>query len=265
MRDLLLLPVAASGRAAEVDQMILIVHGVMLAALIVWGVFFVVPLVRYRKSKSPTADYRGLRSKLPYVLVLAMVAIESVLLVGFSLPFWEREVTTLPNGDVVDVRVVAQQFGWNIHYPGPDGRYGQSRPELVDEQANPLGLVPEDDAGKDDVVLWNQLHLPVGKTALIHLTSRDVVHGFSVPEFRVKQDAIPGIRVPVHFVPTMTSADFKQVTGNPDREFEIVCAQLCGLTHFSMKGLVYVETPEEFEAWLAKKTEERSQTDEWGL
>ncbi|NIT56629.1 MAG: hypothetical protein GWN00_10470 [Aliifodinibius sp.] len=91
----------------------------------------------------------------------------------------------------------------------------------------------------------NELHLPVGKPAIIHLSSKDVIHSFFLPQMRVKQDAIPGIEVPIWFEPKETG------------EFEIACAQLCGLGHYRMRGYLIIHTPEEYEEWLKTKQEEK--------
>ncbi|MBI3118818.1 MAG: hypothetical protein HYZ00_09045, partial [Candidatus Hydrogenedentes bacterium] len=116
----------------------------------------------------------------------------------------------------------------------------------------PLGLDHDDPYGKDDIIKRGQLTLPVNKSVTIYLSSKDVVHSFALPEFRVKQDAIPGMVIPVRFTPTMTTEAFQRIKKNPQRQFEIVCAQLCGQGHFSMRGVVEVLTPQAFEAWLKK-------------
>jgi len=135
------------------------------------------------------------------------------------------------------VRVVAEQFSWNFHYPGADGRFGRTSITLVDPD-NPLGLDRRDQAAKDDITTINQLHLPVGRTAVIHLSSQDVIHSLGMPEMRVKQDAIPGIVQPVWFTPTQTG------------RWEIACSQLCGLAHYRMKAFYTIHPPQQFQAWL---------------
>lgn len=256
------LPTAASAHAWEVDRIILLVHVMIAVAVVVWGTFYFVPLFKYRASKHPRADYAGLRSKLPYVFVGLLAVIELVLLFGFSLPFWEHQVSAAPapGEDVARVRVVAQQFQWNFHYPGEDGVFGPTRPELVDDQINPLGIDRRDPRAKDDFSKLGVLTLPVGVKADLHVTSKDVVHSFSVPEFRVKQDAIPGMNVPVRFTPTMTSAEFREIEGDPEREFEVVCAQLCGLGHYQMNATVRIVSREEFDAWVREESAHAKET-----
>jgi cytochrome c oxidase subunit II len=160
------------------------------------------------------------------------------------------------------VRVVAQQFAWNVWYPGADGVFGKQDTSLVDEETNPLGLDRSDPAAKDDITLINQLHLPVNKPAIIHLSSKDVIHSFSLPHMRIKQDVIPGMRIPVWFVPTITTAEMRQRKGQEDFNYEIACAQLCGNSHYSMHGYLTIETPEEYAAWMEQEAARVKSSDE---
>jgi cytochrome c oxidase subunit 2 len=137
-----------------------------------------------------------------------------------------------------------------MHYPGPDGVFGRTDVALLDLQSNPLGLDREDPAAKDDVTTVNQLYVPVNKPVIVRLRSKEVIHSFGVPEFRVKQDAIPGLTIPIWFIPTVTTAEMRKQTGNDAFQYEIACAQLCGLGHARMRGFVTVQTAEEFQKWL---------------
>ena len=156
------------------------------------------------------------------------------------------------------VQVTGEQFAWNVHYPGPDGKFGRTDIKLLDAQENPLGLDRSDPAAKDDVTTLNQLYLPVNKPIIVRLRSKDVIHSFGVPEFRVKQDAIPGLTIPIWFVPDVTTAEMRTRTGKPEFQYEIACAQLCGLGHYRMRGFVTVQTAEEFQKWLDEEIKEQS-------
>jgi cytochrome c oxidase subunit 2 len=119
-----------------------------------------------------------------------------------------------------------------------------------------LGIDTSDPAAHDDIVTLNQLHLPVDKPALIHLSSKDVIHSFFLPVMRVKQDAIPGQVIPIYFTPTEVTPQEARLPecilpGKPRACWEIACAQLCGLTHYRMQGFFQVETEAEFAQWLA--------------
>lgn len=259
------MPILASEHGETIDLVMVLIHLVMLAALIAWSVFFVVPLVRFRKGKNPKADHEGLKTRFPYVMVALMAFGEAVVFLGVSLPFWERHVIAGAERvvDPFEVRVIGQQFQWNIHYPGKDGIFGRTLPSLVDDVENPIGLDGDDPAGEDDITTRNMLYIPVGVPILAHITSKDVIHSFGLVEFRVKQDAIPGMQVPVIFTATMTTEELRERTGNPKRNFEIVCAQLCGLGHYRMRGFVNVITPEAYALWYDKKLEIKLEYDDW--
>lgn len=270
MSEWLGFPLAASDHGGAMTTFILGVHAIMLLAFFGWGAWFVTALVRFRSKRHPRADYRGLRTRLPYVAAGTLALIEVVLLFGISIPFWDREIAAAPDpasADVFVVRVIGQQFQWNVHYPGADGVFGRTDPGLVDDVLNPIGLDNDDPASADDITTLNQLHLPIEKTALIYLSSKDVIHSFFLPEFRIKQDAIPGMRVPISFKPTMTSEQFRENLGDPAREFEIACAQLCGINHYTMRGFVTVETQEQLDAWYAAQLEQKKlyAEDDWWM
>lgn len=259
MDNLLGLPILASEHGAVIDRVINLVHVMMLVAFVLWTILFIVPLIRFRKSRHPNAKYRGLQSRfpLPFILVAAMVVGEAYLLLAISKPFWDDHIAAAPmtDADVFQVRIIAQQYQWNIQYSGPDGVFGATDPELVDDMMNPLGLDSDDPNGKDDIYSLAVLNLPVDKTIQVHLSSKDVIHSFFLPEFRVKQDAIPGMTFQTRFVPTMTTAELRETTGDETRQFEIACAQLCGLGHYRMRGFVTVQTEEEFDAWYDEQLE----------
>ncbi len=133
--------------------------------------------------------------------------------------------------------------------PGPTA--SSAAPTSPSWTSRALGLDRSDPAAADDVTTINQLHLPVDTPAIVHLSSKDVIHSFMLNEFRVKQDTIPGIDVPAHFTPTVTTAEMRERKGDPDFNYEIACAQLCGLGHYRMRGFVTIHEPGGFEAWLA--------------
>jgi len=235
------LPVAASSHAGDVDRIMVLVHWLMVTLFVGWGSFFIYVLYRFRRGRNPRASYAGARGRFASLVEGGVLASEIALLAFFSIPFWSANVDAKPpDGDSVEVRVVAEQFSWNFHYPGADGRFGRTAITLVDPD-NPLGLDRRDPAAKDDITTINQLHLPVGRTAIIHLSSKDVVHSLGMPQMRVKQDAIPGIMQPVWFTPTKTG------------RWEIACSQLCGLAHYRMKAFYTIHTPERYESWLKEE------------
>jgi cytochrome c oxidase subunit 2 len=233
------MPADISTHGHEIDLTMGLVHWLMIILFLVWAPYFLYTLYRFRASNNPEASYEGSESSWSSYLEIGVIVAEAVLLVGFAFPIWADLKQDFPaEEEAVVVHVIAQQFAWNIHYPGPDGRFGRRDTALVDVQANPIGLDRADPYAEDDIVVTDELHLPVDRPTIVHLTSTDVIHSFFLPPLRVKQDAIPGLSIPIWFEPTETG------------EWDIACAQLCGVGHYRMRGYLTVHTAEEFEAWL---------------
>jgi cytochrome c oxidase subunit 2 len=245
------LPVQASAHAAELDRMTALVHWLMLVLFVGWGAFFVFALWRFRKGANPKASYVGAKGKIAKSSEVLVAVIEIALLVFYAIPAWATRVRQLPSeSEATVIRVVGEQFAWNVQYAGPDRKFGRTDPKLVTAD-NPLGLDRRDPNAKDDLTDINQIHVPVNRPVLVHLSSKDVIHSFGLYEMRVKQDAIPGMEIPVWFVPSMTTKELRERTGKPTLDFEITCSQLCGLGHYRMRGFVTVMEQPEFDAWLA--------------
>ena len=251
MTEWLGLPPLATTHGAQIDSLIGWVHIFMLLLFVGWGGFFVYVLLRFRKSRHPVASYPGVTSHFSSYVEGGVLVIEMVLLFAFSIPLWAARVDRMPStSEALLVHVTAEQFAWNVHYAGPDGVFGRTDIKLIDTQDNPLGLDRSDPAAKDDITTLNQLYLPVNKPIIVRLRSKDMIHSFGVPEFRVKQDAIPGLTIPIWFVPNVTTAEMRTRTGNPEFQYEIACAQLCGLGHYRMRGFVTVLSTDEFQKWV---------------
>ena len=247
------MPAIASEHAPEVDAMSAWIHWLMLILFLGWGIYYIYVLVRFRASKTAEANYTGVTSHYSTYTEAAVVVIEAVLLLGFAFPLWAQRVNEFPQeqGATV-VRVIAEQFAWNIHYPGPDGEFGRTDVTLVNAD-NPVGIDRSDPAAEDDIATINQLHLPVNKPVIAYITSKDVIHSFALQEMRTKQDAIPGQVIPVWFTPTVTNKRMQEIKGDPNFSYQIACAQLCGMSHYSMVGYVTIETQEEYDAWYAEE------------
>ncbi len=232
------IPFDASTHGYRIDALLNILNVVIAVLFLGWLAFLLYTLVRFRARPGHKADYHEKHFKLPTFLELGIIALEVLLLSAFSIPIWYHLKKDFPKGpDTVYVRVIAQQFAWNIHYPGADGVFGKADPKLMDS-SNPVGLDKSDAAAKDDIVTMNQFHVPVGRPVSIELSSKDVIHSFALPVMRIKQDAIPGYVMPVWFEAKKTG------------QFEIACAQLCGLGHYRMRGSFIIDTPEDFTKWM---------------
>ena len=239
MHKLLGLPVLASEHGADVDKFIIYVHWLMIVLFVGWLAFFLYTLIRFRSSKNPKADHVGVKNHASSYVEVAVALVEAALLIGFAIPLWAKVVDHYPSpSESTVVRVTAEQFSWNSRYAGKDGVFGRQAPEFVDG-GNKFGYDPNDPAGQDDVnPPLKDIRVPVDKPVLISLTSLDVIHSMSIHPLRVCQDAIPGMRIPVHFTPTL------------EGQYKITCAQLCGNGHYGMDGFFTVESAEGCQAWL---------------
>jgi cytochrome c oxidase subunit 2 len=262
------MPILASEMGHLGDNLNGLVHWLMLILFIGWGSFFIYTLIRFSSSNNPKANYHGITTHYSTYVEVGVVVFEALLLISFAIPgYYAVKYDKALESTEIEVRVVAQQFAWNIHYPGADGKFGTTKINLVDEETNPLGLDREG-YGADDITTINQLHLPVNKLIKLYISSKDVIHGFSLPEMRLKQDAIPGMQVPIYFTPTLTSKEFLSQLGGTARQgmgYEIACAQLCGNSHYRMKGYMTIHTEKEYNNWLIKEAEylESEGEDDW--
>jgi cytochrome c oxidase subunit II len=243
MEKLLGLPVLASEHGKSVDQLIIWVHWLMIVLFVGWLAYFAYALFRFRKSRNPKADYIGVRNHASNYIELAVAGVEAVLLIGLAIPIWQRAVAQFPKeSESTVIRVSAQQFAWNIRYPGKDGVFGKQSMKLVSAE-NPLGVDTSDPNSKDDIQKLNEMHVPINKPVIVQLTSKDVIHSFKVTAMRITQDANPGMMIPFWFTPTR------------EGRYQINCAQLCGNGHYGMaQGFLVVESAEKYNEWIAAQS-----------
>ncbi|MGA8153073.1 MAG: cytochrome c oxidase subunit II [Terriglobales bacterium] len=202
---------------------------------------------KYRDGASTDpVDYSHGNTKLE----LIWTTLTAVLFIGLNLmgsSVWARERFEPAQAGSVPVEVTGMQFAWYFRYPGGDGKFGRTDPKLMDPSAGneaAVGLDTTDAASKDDVVTGT-MYLPVNREVDLTLRAVDVIHSFFVPSFRFKQDAVPGLAIHMHFTPTETG------------EYEIACAELCGLGHYKMHGMVHVVSQDDFDKWLAAREAEK--------
>ena len=211
------LPEQASTYAHEIDGMfhlIMWITGVIFVIVEAILLFF---LWKYRHREGRQAHYTHGNNRLEVIWTI-VPALICVMLALLSRRIWTQIKERMPQ-DAVQVHITGEQFAWNIRYAGADGKFDTP----------------------DDIVTLNQLHFPVGKPVVATLASKDVIHSFYLPEFRVKQDAVPGLKTRIWFEANRVGA------------WEIACAELCGLGHFRMKGFVTCDTAEDFQKWLGEQ------------
>ena len=190
---------------------------------------------RYRYQEGKKADYEPENAKLEWWLtILTSVGVAVMLAPG--LLAW-NDFVTVPK-DAAEFEAVGKQWDWTYRFPGKDGKLGTTDAKNINDD-NPFGINPKDKNGRDDVLINDpELHLPLGKPVKVLLRSIDVLHDFYVPQFRAKMDMVPGSVTYFWFTPTRTG------------EFDILCFELCGVGHHTMRGTVVIEAEKDFQAWL---------------
>jgi cytochrome c oxidase subunit 2 len=235
------MPELASVHGAGIDQQLVL-------TLVVAGVAFFLAQIalgyliwRYRVRGTDRATYWHEDPKLE----VTWTVVTAIVFIGLAVQgnrIWARYIFSSPAADAITVEVTGQQFAWNIRYAGADGRFGRTDPKLInDANAEYLGLDPADPAGKDDIMTQNIMAVPVNRPVRVMLRTKDVTHAFFVPNLRVKQDAVPGLNIPVNFTPTKVG------------EFEIACAELCGMQHYKMRARLLVMPEAEYQNWLKQR------------
>jgi len=211
------------------------ITGVVFIAVIL---FMAYCIVKFRYKEGNRAEYEPENKKLEWWLtILTGLGVAGMLIPGLFV--WDQFVT-VPK-DASKIEVMAQQWQWSFRYPGKDGVLGTSEIKFINDD-NPFGLNPDDPNGQDDVLVeGDDLHLPIDKPVEVLLRSIDVLHDFYVPQFRAKMDMVPGMITYFWLTPTRTGT------------FDIMCFELCGVGHYTMRGNVVVETQDSFEEWMSEQ------------
>ena len=234
------MPPTISGMAREIDAQFFL-------TLVITGIVFVLAqgilglfVLRYRDRPNARARYvHG--NNLVEVGGAVVIGLIFMTLAVMAQRVWAHLHLSAPVPGAVAVEVTGEQFALNIRYPGPDGQFGRTSPALYNPESNPIGIVADDPAGRDDVVVLNTLAVPVNRPVELRLGSKDVIHSFFMPQLRIKQDTVPGMRIPLRF------------TADQAGQYEIACAELCGLGHYRMRGFLQVLPEPEFERWLVEQ------------
>jgi len=241
------LPVGASAAAGWID-------GQFTLTFIIMGIIFLAAQLglgyivwKYRETpNSPPVSYSHGNT----TLEITWTTLTAILFIGLNLmgtKTWASQRWDAAEAGAVPVEATGMQFAWYFRYPGADGTYGKTKVSLMDPSSGgeaAVGLDTSDPHSKDDVVTGT-MYIPVNREIDLTLRSVDVIHDLFVPSLRFKQDAVPGLNIHMHFKPTQIG------------EYEIACAELCGLGHYKMHGMVHVVSQEDFDKWLAAREAEK--------
>ena len=237
------LPEGISEAAPKIDAQLML-------TMIVTGVAFFAAqgllgfvIWKYRARGEERADYiHG--NNLVEVGGMVITAVAFIALGITGQKVWASVHMSGPTPGALQIEVTGEQFLWNVRYPGPDGEFGRTAIEYIERVGNTVGVVPDDPAGADDLIVINNIAIPVNTPIEITLRSKDVLHDLYLPNVRLKQDAVPGMAIPLRFKTTKTG------------DYELACAELCGLGHYQMRGFLRVMEPAAYQDWLQEMAEE---------
>ena len=220
----------------SIDSTIEISFWITGAVFIAVNLFLAWVVWRYQHTKKHRAHYEPENKPLEgWLTLLTTLGVVAMLTPGLIV--WANFVD-VPE-EAATVEAIGQQWQWTYRFPGEDGELGRANTRYV-SLANPYGIDPGDPRSADDrIVASHRLHLPVNEPVKLYLRSTDVLHNFAVPQFRVKMDLVPGTETHQWFEPSRTGT------------FDILCEELCGIAHYTMRGQVVVEERPAFEEWLA--------------
>lgn len=245
---------SASVEGEKIDLMLYITIAVTGSVFIVTQVLLFWFVFKYQEKDGQKAFYFPHNNKLE-LLWTTVPAIFLTVLVVFGLKYWFKMTAPAP-ADAVVVEITGHQFAWDMRYPGTDGKLGKKNYKLYNQPSgNTLGVDFEDPESWDDLHT-TEMHLPVGKPVKLVINAMDVIHDVGLSHFRMKMDAVPGIPTTMWFTPKYTTEEMKKRTGNPNFVYEISCDQMCGKGHFSMRGVIIVQSEVDYKNWLAQQKPE---------
>ena len=226
------LPPNASAHGASLDQHLYLNLWIALTLLALAHLILAAGLALKRRPQSRNQALIEFLPLTAFTLLFAFLALGAERL-------WAATRYVGPDLSALQIEATGVQFAWYFRYPGPDAAFGRTRPELIAPgEGNPLGIDPADPRGADDFVS-STLVLPLNREVDLRLHAQDVIHGFSIPAMRLKQNAVPGQDIHIHFTPTVPGT------------YAILCTQLCGLGHFRMTANLRVLPPADYTAWLS--------------
>jgi len=233
------LPVAASVHGLEIDRLLdfnfLILNTVFVLTIIP---LFVFPL-KYHYRKSRKALFYPENNKLEWIWTI-VPSIAMAVLIIWGLQTWNKIFEPAPEDSVV-MELYAKQFDWTARYAGADGKLGNFDYRLIGG-TNGLGLDPNDENVKDDKIVRGEFHLPVNRSVNFAFRSQEVIHSAYFPHFRAQMNCVPGMTTQFHFEPNKTTEEMREITGNPDFNFILLCNKICGIAHYNMQMTIVVES-----------------------
>ncbi|MBP3943128.1 cytochrome c oxidase subunit II [Sphingobacteriaceae bacterium WQ 2009] len=240
---------AATEHGAEIDTMFIITTVITTLVLVLTHILLFVFSFKYRMREDKRAYYYPHNNTIEKIWTI-VPAIVLTILVIFGFLTW-RSITNVPEDlqkSAIQVEVLGEQFQWNVRYAGADGVIGKRNYKLT-TPTNPYGIDFKDKTSWDDIQ-GSDIVLPVGKSVRFHIVSKDIIHSFYIPDFRVQINAVPGMTNYFQFTPTVTTEEMREKMNDPKYDFVMLCAKICGSGHYNMQKKVVVVSEEEYKEWL---------------
>lgn len=243
---------AVTEHGKDIDRMFIITLAITTAVLVLTHIVLLSFTYIYRARAKRKAYYYPHNDAIERLWTIVPAIVLTVLvLFGF---FTWRSITNIPEElqkEAIQIEVLAEQFKWSIRYPGVDGQIGKRNYKLT-TPSNPYGIDFNDKAAWDDLQT-DDIVIPVNKSVRFHVLSKDIIHSFYIPDFRVQINAVPGMTNYFQFTPTVTTEEMRDKLNDPNYDFIMLCNKICGSGHYNMGKKVIVVTEAEYKEWLAKQ------------
>lgn len=247
----LLLPESASEHGVAVDT--LMNFNLAIIGLVFFGVQIVLfwfAFKYYKKNDGRKAEYFLHSNKLE-LLWTTVPAVVLAIIIIYGLTTWNSITAPAPE-EAINIELYAKQFDWTARYAGNDNKLGAANFRLI-EGPNALGLDAKDEYGQDDIIVKGEILIPVNKEISFAMRSRDVIHSAYMPHFRAQMNCVPGMVTQFHFKPTITTAEMREKTGNPEFNYILLCNKICGAAHYNMQMDIIVVSEEEYNKWISEQ------------
>lgn len=244
---------AVTEHGKKIDVMFIITTIITTFVLIVMHILILGFTYAYRMRANRKAYYYPHNNTIEKIWTIVPATVLTIL-VMFGFFTW-REITNIPEDlqkSAIQIEVLGEQFSWHVRYPGADGEIGKRNYKLT-TPSNPYGIDFTDKNSWDDIQ-GSDIVIPVNRSVRFHILSKDILHSFYIPDFRVQMNAVPGMTNYFQFTPTMTTEEMREKMDDPNYDYVMLCAKICGSGHYNMQKKVVVVTDDEYKDWLSKQS-----------
>lgn len=249
-----LLPEPASEHGVGLDFLMELTFWIIIPVFILTHIVLLWFCYKYAYSSKRKAFFFSHSNKLELIwTIVPSLALTVLILIGLN--NWNNIMEPIPaETDHILIEVTGQQFTWTARYAGKDKKLGRSHVTLI-EGANATGVDATDEFAKDDKLVKGEFHLPVNVPVQFVFRSIDIIHSAYMPHFRAQMNCVPGVSTQFNFVPTKTTEEMREITGNEEFNYILLCNKICGAAHYNMQMDIVVESQEDYEKWLAEQKE----------